>query len=46
LPPKGLRDGLSSERFEEDYGDAEDSRFRAVLNDIRNRLKGRRGPMP
>jgi hypothetical protein len=46
LPAKGLRDGLSVERFEEDYGDGDDSRFRAVLNEIRTRLKGRRGPMP
>jgi hypothetical protein len=35
----GLRDGLSPERFEEDYGDASDDRFRAVLADIRERVK-------
>lgn len=35
----GLRDGLSWERFQEDYGDASDSRFRAVVADIRGRVK-------
>lgn len=40
LPPmKGLRDGLSAEKFEELYGDTSDDRFRALLADIRRRLK-------
>lgn len=40
LPPmKGLRDGLSVEKFEELYGDPADERFLVVLADIRKRLK-------
>lgn len=40
LPPmKGLRDGLSAEKFEELYGDTSDARFRALLADVRKRLK-------
>lgn len=35
----GLRDGLSAERFREDYGDPGDPRFQAVLDDIRGRMK-------
>ncbi len=35
----GLRDALSMERFEEEYGDARDDRFRKVLDDIRTRVK-------
>ncbi|MDB5312278.1 MAG: hypothetical protein JWO38_6480 [Gemmataceae bacterium] len=35
----GLRDGLSVERFEDDYSDAGDDRFGAVLTDIRGRVK-------
>lgn len=34
----GLRDGLSDERFREDFGDAADDRFREALNDIVGRL--------
>jgi hypothetical protein len=47
LPPTGgLRDGLPFDRFEEEYGDAEDTRFQAVLKEIRTRVKaiGGRGP--
>ncbi len=40
LPPmKGLRNGLSAEKFAELYGDATDDRFLAVLADVRKRLK-------
>ena len=40
LPPTaGLRDGLSPERFEADYGGVGDDRFRAALADIRARAK-------
>lgn len=40
LPPlDGLRDGLSLERFQEDFGDMADPRFQKVLADIRERLK-------
>jgi hypothetical protein len=40
LPPmRGLRNGLSAEKFEELYGSATDDRFLAVLDDIRKRLK-------
>ena len=35
----GLRDGLSAERFEEDFGGTSDKRFKDVLADIRTRLK-------
>jgi hypothetical protein len=35
----GLRDGLSAERFEEDFGGTSDKRFKDVLADIRARLK-------
>ena len=35
----GLREGLSPERLREDYGDASDPRFRAMLDEIRGRLK-------
>ena len=35
----GLRDGLSIDRFEDDYGDASDDRFQRVLADIRGRVK-------
>ena len=34
----GLRDGLSQERFENDYGDSRDGRFTKVTDEIRNRL--------
>ncbi len=36
---KGLRDGLSAEKFEEVYGDTSDDRFRAVLADVRTRVR-------
>lgn len=35
----GLRDGLSVERFREDYADPGDPRFQAVLGDIRTRVR-------
>jgi hypothetical protein len=35
----GLRDGLSFERFQDDYGDTADPRFQKVLGDIRSRVK-------
>lgn len=35
----GLRDGLSVDRFEDDFGGPTDDRFRAVLADIRKRVK-------
>ena len=35
----GLRDGLSLEVFEDDYGDASDDRFQRVLTDIRGRVR-------
>ncbi|MBX9581943.1 MAG: hypothetical protein K2X87_16685, partial [Gemmataceae bacterium] len=34
----GLRDGLSADRFTEDYGDPTDDRFREAVKDIRGRL--------
>lgn len=40
LPPtNGLRDGLSAEKFAVLYGTTSDDRFRAVLADIRSRLR-------
>jgi hypothetical protein len=35
----GLRDGLSVERFKEEYGSFDDARFGAVIEDIRTRTK-------
>jgi hypothetical protein len=35
----GLRDGLSAERFAEDYGSGTDDRFRAILAEIRQRVR-------
>ncbi len=35
----GLRDAIPIERFENDYGDPRDDRFRKVLDDIRGRVK-------
>lgn len=35
----GLRDALSVERFDADFGDPSDDRFQAILTDIRGRLK-------
>lgn len=34
----GLRDGLSADKFEDDFGGPDDDRFRAVLDDIRRRV--------
>ncbi|HEY3789228.1 MAG TPA: hypothetical protein VGL71_10250, partial [Urbifossiella sp.] len=39
----GLRDGLSRERFQEDYGDTADARFQKVLADIRSRVRKSKG---
>ena len=40
LPPlDGLRDGLSPERFKDDFGDVADPRFQKVLGDIRARVR-------
>ncbi len=36
---EGLRDGLSFERFQEDFGDTADARFQRVLGDIRSRVR-------
>jgi hypothetical protein len=35
----GLRNGLSAEKFEALYGDADDDRFRAILVDISTRIR-------
>lgn len=35
----GLREGLSFERFQEEYGDTSDARFQKVLTDIRTRVR-------
>lgn len=35
----GLRDGLSADKFEDDFGGPDDDRFRAVLDDIRRRVR-------
>jgi hypothetical protein len=35
----GLRDGLTTERFKEDFGTAADPRFREVVTTIRDRVK-------
>jgi hypothetical protein len=35
----GLRDGLSADKFEDTFGGPSDERFRAVLADIRKRVK-------
>jgi hypothetical protein len=42
----GLRDALPIERFEDDYGDPRDERFRKVLDDIRDRVKKVNGLQP
>ena len=36
---RGLRDGLSYERFEQEYGDAQDPRFQIVWQEIHTRVK-------
>jgi hypothetical protein len=36
---RGLRDGLGSEKFEDDFGGTNDERFRAVLAEIRKRVQ-------
>ena len=35
----GLRDGLGADKFEDTFGGPSDERFRAVLADIRKRVK-------
>jgi hypothetical protein len=35
----GLRDGLSADKFEDDYGGLTDERFRGVVAEIRKRIK-------
>jgi hypothetical protein len=35
----GLRDGVSAERFAEDFGGSSDRRFESVLADVRARVK-------
>ncbi len=35
----GLRDGLSADKFEDDYGGPTDERFRSVVAEIRKRIK-------
>lgn len=39
----GLRNGLSAQKFEELYGDSEDARFRAVVDDVRKRAREHKG---
>jgi len=36
----GLRDGLSRERFEQDYGSVGDDRFKQAVEDVRKRVRG------
>lgn len=37
---KGLRDGLGTDKFEDNFGSANDERFRAVITEIRKRVQG------
>ena len=38
-PRQYLREGLSPERFKDDFGDSADPRFQKVLADIRSRVR-------